>query len=312
VRRGGCGINKKSAKPTLTPQTGWSLTTKYGSLATTSSASSKVASRHFLDVAAPPHEEGSFAHLKTFAEKTTMMRGFLIGLQFLTHLPIRTDRAEPRHIANSYYFYPVIGFLIGVSAVLLRHALTTIFPLSFSISLVLAFLIWISGGLHEDGLADVADGMGGGWTKEQRLTIMKDSRIGAFGASILILALLAKYAALTSMDSARLDASIVTAQILGRWAFLPMGYFNTPAREGLGSEFMSGLSAKALVVGTAISIVATVLLCRIQGTLALGLSLVIIVLASSYFRRRIGGINGDCFGATFQFVEIATYAAFLA
>src|SRR5262245_42744595 len=99
-----------------------------------------------------------------------MIRGFLIGLQFLTPLPIRTERAEPRHIANSYYFYPIIGFLIGVSAVLLRHILMTVFPLSFSITLVLAFLIWISGGLHEDGLADVADGMGGGWTKDQRLT----------------------------------------------------------------------------------------------------------------------------------------------
>ena len=79
------------------------------------------------------------------------MRGFLIGLQFLTQLPIRTERADPRRIADSYYFYPVIGFLIGASAVLLRHILIVVFPLSFSITLVLGFLIWISGGLHEDG-----------------------------------------------------------------------------------------------------------------------------------------------------------------
>jgi adenosylcobinamide-GDP ribazoletransferase len=239
------------------------------------------------------------------------MRGFLIGLQFLTHLPIHTERAEPRHIADSYYFYPVIGFLIGGSAVLLRHALMMVFPLSFTITLVLAFLIWISGGLHEDGLADVADGMGGGWTKEQRLTIMKDSRIGVFGASILILAVLAKYAALTSMSATRLDASIVIAQILGRWAFLPFGYFNRPAREGLGSEFMHGLTVKPVALGTVVSIAAVALLCRIQGVLASGIAVVILVLASMYFRRRIGGITGDCFGATFQFVEIATYAAFL-
>jgi adenosylcobinamide-GDP ribazoletransferase len=239
------------------------------------------------------------------------MRGFLIGLQFLTQVPIRTERVLPSHIADSYYFYPVIGFLIGVGAVVVRRALMMVFPASFSITLVLAFLIWISGGLHEDGLADVADGMGGGWTRDERLTIMKDSRIGAFGASMLILALLAKYAALTSMNAARLDASIVIAQVLGRWAFLPMGYFNRYAREGLGSEFMKGLTAKAVVVMTILSGSTAILLCRLQGTLALGMAVAVMLAASLYFRRRLGGITGDCFGAMFQFVEIATYAAFL-
>ena len=107
------------------------------------------------------------------------MHAFLIGLQFLTRLPIRTDRSAPHKVADSYYFYPVIGLLIGVSAVILRRLLLLVFPPAFSIVIVLGFLIWISGGLHEDGLADVADGMGGGWSPEQRLAIMKDSRIGA-------------------------------------------------------------------------------------------------------------------------------------
>ena len=239
------------------------------------------------------------------------MRAFLVGLQFLTHLPIRTDEPQPRHIADSYYFYPVIGLLIGLAAVLLRHGLMMAFPASFAITLVLAFLVWISGGLHEDGLADVADGMGGGWTKDQRLTIMKDSRIGAFGASVLILSLLAKYAALTSMNPARLDAAIVTAQVLGRWAFLPMGYFNRSASEGLGAKFMKGLTVRAVVVGIAVSGAAVILLGATKGALALGIAALIVVLASAYFRRRIGGITGDCFGATFHFVEIATYAVFL-
>jgi adenosylcobinamide-GDP ribazoletransferase len=240
------------------------------------------------------------------------MRAFFIGLQFLTQLPIHMDRTEPRQIANSYYFYPVIGFLIGVSAVLLRHLLMMVFPVSFSITLVLGFLVWISGGLHEDGLADVADGMGAGWTREQRLDIMKDSRIGAYGASMLILVFLAKYAALTSMDLSRLDASIVTAQILGRWAFLPMGYFNRYAREGLASEFMKGLAAKTVVIGTIVSIAIVTVLCRAHGAIASAGAAAVVVVASIYFRRRIGGVTGDCFGATFQFVEIATYAVFLA
>jgi adenosylcobinamide-GDP ribazoletransferase len=238
--------------------------------------------------------------------------GFLIAIQFLTRLPVRTKEGTAQQLADSYYFYPIIGFLIGLSAVILRRLLMTIFPLSFSITVVLAFLVWISGGLHEDGLADVADGMGGGWTPDERLAIMKDSRIGAFGTAILILVLLLKYTALTSMDPARLDFSIVTAQILGRWMFLPMGFFNRPARPGLASEFMKGLSARTLAAGTVISLAAVILLCRTRGALAITLSVFIAAVASVYFRRRLGGITGDCFGATFHFVEIATYAVFLA
>jgi adenosylcobinamide-GDP ribazoletransferase len=239
------------------------------------------------------------------------MGAFLIGLQFLTQLPIRTETPTARNTARSYYFYPFIGLLVGVGAVLLRHACAFVFPLSFSIVLVLAFLVWISGGLHEDGLADLADGMGGGWTQDDRLSIMKDSRIGAFGALALVLALLAKYAALTSMDSARLDAAIISAQILGRWAFLPMGYFNRYAREGLAAEFMKGLSFKAVAFGTAVSSAAVILLAKGRGGIAITAALLTIALASAYFKRRIGGVTGDCFGATFQLVEVATYAVFL-
>ena len=240
------------------------------------------------------------------------MAGILIALQFLTRFPIRNGETARRQISESYYFYPVIGFLIGVTAVMLRRILTTVFPVPFSITLVLGFLIWITGGLHEDGLADVADGMGGGYTPDERLRIMKDSRIGAFGTAALILALLAKYSALTSMHPARLDASIVAAHTLGRWIFLPVGFFNRPARGGLGSEFMKGITAKAVVISTMIAISAVTLLCRMRGAFAVTIAIVISAVTSAYLRRRLGGITGDCFGAIFQLVEIGTYAVFLA
>jgi adenosylcobinamide-GDP ribazoletransferase len=240
------------------------------------------------------------------------VRAFLAGLQFLTVLPVRLEAPTSRQISGSYFFYPVIGCLVGLGAVLLRHVLSLVFPLPFAIVLMLGFLVWITGGLHEDGLADVADAIGGGWTPEQRLQIMKDSRIGAFGAAALSLALLAKYTALTSMAPGSIDAGIVAAQILGRWSFLPMGYFNPSAREGLGAQFMKGLSSHAVFWSTIVSAGAVILLSRPRGALALCMAAVIVAIASLYFRRHLGGVTGDCFGATFQFVEIATYAAFLA
>jgi len=71
------------------------------------------------------------------------MYGFIVGLQFLTQLPIKTASPTSRHIADSYYFYPIIGFLIGASAVVVRRVLMIVFPLSFSMAIVLAFLVWI-------------------------------------------------------------------------------------------------------------------------------------------------------------------------
>jgi adenosylcobinamide-GDP ribazoletransferase len=91
-----------------------------------------------------------------------------------------------------------------------------------------------------------------------------------------------------------------------------MGYFNRSAGEGLASKFMKELGIKAVVVGTVISAGGVVLLCAVQGLFALGAAIAIMILASVYFRSRIGGLTGDCFGATFQIVEIVTYAAFLA
>src|ERR1051326_3546511 len=103
------------------------------------------------------------------------MGGFRLALQFLTNLPLRTESQTAREIATSYYFYPIVGLFIGLAAVLLRFILAIVFPMSFSIVLMLVFLIWIPGGLHEDGLADVADAMAGGWTPEARLRIMKSA-----------------------------------------------------------------------------------------------------------------------------------------
>ena len=90
-----------------------------------------------------------------------------------------------------------------------------------------------------------------------------------------------------------------------------MGYFNPSAREGLGAQFIEGLSLPAVLWSTILS-GGVILLSRFHGALALCLAAVIIAIASIYFRSRLGGVTGDCFGATFQFVEISTYAAFLA
>jgi adenosylcobinamide-GDP ribazoletransferase len=242
-----------------------------------------------------------------------MMVGALrLALQFLTKLPVRSDPPTARDIAQSYYFYPIIGLFIGLVAILLRFVLAIFFPMPFCIVLVLAFLIWVTGGLHEDGLADVADGMAGGWTTDERLRIMKDSHIGAFGAMALALMLLIKYSALTSMNPLQIDNAMISGQLLARWAFLPLGYFNFPAREGLGSRFIKGIGNDTLIITSVLTSTIVIVLSPLRGAIAFCVAGVVVAALSAYFRRRLGGITGDCFGATFQFVEIATYVVFLA
>lgn len=181
----------------------------------------------------------------------------------------------------------------------------------FSIVLTIVFFVWITGGLHEDGLADVADGLGGAGSRERRLEIMKDSHIGAFGVVAIVLALLVKYSALTSMNPGRVDRALLMAHMLGRWSFLPLGYFNTAARDGLGAEMIRHLNGAVLVAGTLFAFAASFLLSGIYGIGVAMLATFIVATASAYFRLHLGGVTGDCFGATFHFVEIATYAAFL-
>ena len=241
-----------------------------------------------------------------------MIGSLRVALQFLTKLPVRSESPTALDIARSYYFYPIIGLLVGLVAILLRFVLAVFFPMPFCLMVVLAFLIWVTGGLHEDGLADVADGMAGGWTTEDRLRIMKDSHVGAFGALALALMLLIKYSALTSMNPLHVDNAIVSGQLLARWAFLPFGYFNSPAREGLGSRFMKGITKETVIITSVLAATIVILLSPLRGAIAFCVSGIVVAASCAYFRARLGGVTGDCFGATFQFVEIATYVVFLA
>ncbi len=109
----------------------------------------------------------------------------------------------------------------------------------------------------------------------------------------LIFSILARYAALNSMNSVRIDGAIIAAQVLARWSFLPLGYFNPSARHGLGSDFMKGLNINTVIAGTVFSGVLVILLFKFQGGLSLALACAIVIAASLYFRRMIGGITGD-------------------
>ena len=140
----------------------------------------------------------------------TALRHFLLALQFFTRIPVTGRLADwvgfsPAMLRASAAYFPAVGVVIGGLVVLLTAALMHYLPAAYAplVAAVLgtAWSVWLTGAFHEDGLADVADGLGGSYDRERALIIMKDSRVGAFGAIAVVLAMLSKVALLALLGA---------------------------------------------------------------------------------------------------------------
>lgn len=239
-----------------------------------------------------------------------LVEELLVSFQFLTQLPISRIAYHPDSLARSAKFFPVVGLVIGLGASLLQHVLAPYLNRTLVAFLVLTFLVLVTGGLHEDALADTADAFGGGWNREQVLTILKDSRIGSFGALALVLSVLARFLLLSILPMHRFTALVVSAHVLCRWTTLPLSYFLRPAREsddGQGARIARKISPASLLIGSLLSFAVVLDLMRREFWIPVIVALGISGLSGLYYFRRIGGVTGDCFGATNQLTEIAVY-----
>jgi adenosylcobinamide-GDP ribazoletransferase len=240
---------------------------------------------------------------------TRLVEELLLAFQFLTRLPISRISYQPDSLARSAKFFPVVGLVIGLSASVLQHILAPHLNRGLVALLVLTFLTLITGGLHEDALGDTADAFGGGWNREQVLAILRDSRIGSFGALALVLSVLARFLLLSLLPANRFTALVVSAHVLCRWTTLPLSYFLQPAREGdgQGARIAQQISPISFLVGTLLTFAIVLYLMRREFWIPGLVSLAITTLSGLYYFRRIGGVTGDCFGATNQLTEIAVY-----
>jgi adenosylcobinamide-GDP ribazoletransferase len=174
---------------------------------------------------------------------------------------------------------------------------------------VLTYLVLITGCLHEDGLADTADGFGGGRAKDQILAILKDSRIGSYGATALVLSLLARYLLLASLPLEHFAAYVISSQVLCRWSSLPLSYFLPPAREqdGQGARIAKLTSLPSLIFGSVFGLAVVVIALRRSAAAPVLIAILTVSLSGWLYARELGGVTGDCFGATSQLTEIAVY-----
>ena len=232
-----------------------------------------------------------------------------IAISLCTRLPVAPAAAiADGEVARASWALPLAGMLVGVvSAAIYWLAARLHIPAQAAAALALAAAILLTGAMHEDGLADTADGLGGGKTRERKLEIMRDSRIGTFGACALVISLLLRWSAIASIDDPRLVAiALVVAHGAARAALPAFMRFVPPARsDGLSSgagqppvqsvAIALGLGIVALGLGFG----ASVMLVGILVLLAIG------ALLARLAREQIGGHTGDVLGALEQMAEAA-------
>ncbi|MEG3695537.1 adenosylcobinamide-GDP ribazoletransferase [Vibrio coralliirubri] len=241
---------------------------------------------------------------------------FALAMGFFSRLPMpkNTPYSSERMNRSGRYF-SLVGLLLGALCGGVFLLLDAVLPSAVAIFLMMSFSLMLTGAFHEDGLTDMADGIGGGMTLERRLTIMKDSRIGTYGASVLVMALLGKWVLLNELvNMTALFMVIVTSYTFSRAIAASLIYdmpyvsdLDTSKSKPLANKQTKGELTFLLLVG-------------VLPSLWFGLEFALVLSVVAYLFRtgfkkwltaRIGGFTGDCLGAAQQLMELLTYLVFI-
>ena len=222
--------------------------------------------------------------------------------RYLTILPIPGRATVPNGPGAAAAWFPVVGLGVGALLVAVNYLGTRRFAPFLAAVLTVAAWKLVTGGLHLDGLADCLDGLAGR-DPAQRLAIMHDSRIGAFGATGLMLVVLLAVAAVAGIDARARGGALVLAPVVGR-AMSPIVARLFPAvAAGHGAGFRAELGSKAPVVAAVIALVVAVALGP-AGVLALLLAVAVAFGWAAFMTRRLGGVTGDVHGAVIELSEL--------
>lgn len=235
------------------------------------------------------------------------LKNLKVSLQFLTIIPLGKKEISPEELGRTIPYFPLAGLVIGVFASLVYTVfLSPFFPRDVCDILILLLLVFLTGGLHLDGLSDMLDGLGSGKDRESSLRIMKDSRIGAFGTIGLIFAVLMKYIFLNNIDTSFLVSMLILMPVYGRWSILILGYRSQYAGQerGLGTVFVEKTDRDACIKGSVIALLASLIVSGLRGLVILGLVFALVFLLKRYFEKRLGGVTGDIYGAVIELSEI--------
>ncbi|MFK7854258.1 MAG: adenosylcobinamide-GDP ribazoletransferase [Granulosicoccus sp.] len=244
---------------------------------------------------------------------------FGTAIMFLTRLPVGGFcSADAAVLARSSAFFPLVGALIGGILSLALVILSTVFPTSVVIALIIVLSVLLTGAFHEDGLADVFDSAGA-FDRDKKLEIMRDSRVGTYGSLALILMVLVKFFSLWELLESHLSLCIATlfaAHILSRWASVWLMATCIYARaEAANKVVAEGVKSRELLLASLWTLLLLMPLAIVVSPamwLAIPIAWLVTIICAHRFRRLLGGITGDCLGAANQLVEVSVYLFALA
>lgn len=241
---------------------------------------------------------------------------FFTALGFFTRIPVpRWVPYSPERLNHAARWFPAVGWVVGSIAAASLWLAAQVWPLPVAVLISMAVSIRLTGCFHEDGLADAADGLGGGWEKAQVLAIMKDSRLGTYGAAALGLALAGKFALLCALGADKAALALLVAHPFSRLCsgslIRLMDYVREDAQakaKPLAVRMSNGEWLLSLSFGAA----PLLLLAPRPACAALVAGSLVTVWWARVLHRRLGGYTGDCLGAAQQLAELACYLAWTA
>jgi len=239
------------------------------------------------------------------------MRGILIAISFFTRIPIKINNVTEDEFYDSMIFMPIVGLFVGAVLYGLSWLFKFIQNGQLEAILMIIFYIAITGGLHFDGVADTVDGVFSARDHDRMMEIMKDSRLGSFGAIGLILLFLTLYSSYTVlMDQMRL--AFLFLPLVGRYCAIQSCCFSTYAKGGggLGKRIVEQTKVWHVVLYLAVIAVGMWFAAGPRMLLAYGLTIVANFILMAYLNKRIGGLTGDGIGLTIE-VSQAFFAVFL-
>jgi len=251
------------------------------------------------------------------------LRYFFTALGYFTRVPVpRWVGYEPHYLNAAARYFPLVGVLIGGVSALVYLTALRVFPAGVAVLLSMAASLLITGAFHEDGLADCVDAFGGAYTRDDVLRIMHDSRIGAFGAIALVIALALKWQTLAALPPLRATGLMIAAHAASRaCAISYLASLDYVRAEGKAKPVAQRLSVPALACAALFGLPWLLWPDGLRGfssadwrfaAATLAMLAMLRFAMGRYFVRRIGGYTGDCLGFAQQIFELSIYLAGLA
>ncbi len=234
------------------------------------------------------------------------MRAFVTAFSVLTILPLNRKRAvTEQELASSVVYFPLVGLVIGSLLMAVAQWLSPVLAPAPLAVLLLLLSVLLTGGLHLDGLADLCDGLAAGGNRERILSVMKDSRVGAFGVMGLVIVLLFKYSLFLEVIRQRAVHSFLLMGVLSRWAMVLAAFSGRYVRDtGMAKPFIGQIRWPALLGSTVFTAGVVWMLFKGPGLGALVSVGVVAGFFLYYLRLKIGGLTGDGLGALNELVEV--------